>query len=84
MPVFGYLAIPNKGAIKELQAELSALPHCKVIPADNREVLVLVTDAPGESEDKKLQKRLRAIPSLQSLSMTFGHGDEQQSEKNKG
>lgn len=83
MPIFGYLAIPSKGAIEELQAELNSLPHCKVIPADNRDVLVLVTDAPNDSEDKKLQKRLRSIKSLQSLSMTFGHGDEQQPEKNK-
>lgn len=81
MPIFGYLAIPNKGALEELRTELSSLPYCEIIPAENRDILVLVTDAPNDSEEKKLQKHLRSVKSLQSLSMTFGHGDEQQPEK---
>ena len=42
-----------------------------------RDILVLVTDAPDDDADKALHKRIRSLNSLQSLSMTFGHNDEQ-------
>jgi nitrate reductase NapAB chaperone NapD len=80
MPVFGYLAIPVSGATDTLHHELRSLPYCQVIPADNRELLVLVTDTPDEDTEKELQNTLRGLSSLQSLSMTFGHNDEQQPE----
>ncbi len=84
MPVFGYLAIPEQGALERLVEQLSALPHCEVIPADNKEVLILVTDAPNDAEEKKLQNTLKQLDALQSLSMTFGYNDELQKGKGRG
>jgi nitrate reductase NapAB chaperone NapD len=81
MPVFAYLAMPVKGAKETLFAELSALPYCEIIPADNADILVLVTDAPNEKAQYDLQEKLQKIPSLQSLSMTFGCSDELQPER---
>lgn len=81
MPVFGYLAIPVTGAIDALRTELNSLPFCEVIPAENREALVLVTDTPDDETENELQNTLKSLRSLQSLSMTFGHSDEQQPEK---
>lgn len=78
MPVFGYLAIPVEGAIATLHDHLSSIPYCEIIPAENRDVLVLVTDTPDEATEKDLQQQLKSLNSLQSLSMTFGHNDEQQ------
>ncbi len=83
MPVFGYLAIPRHNALEELRTTLSAMEHCEVIPAENRDVLVLVTDTPDEKEEKRLQNRLKSLKSLQSLSMTFGHSDQAQPDTNK-
>lgn len=80
MPIFGYLAIPVKGATDTLLHELQSLPFCEVIPAENRDILVLVTDTPDEDTEKELQNTLKGLSSLQSLSMTFGHSDEQQPE----
>jgi nitrate reductase NapAB chaperone NapD len=80
MPVFGYLAIPVPGASDTLLTELSTLPHCEIIPAVNRDVIVLVTDTPDEQTEKDLQVKLKKLSALQSLSMTFGHNDEQQPE----
>jgi nitrate reductase NapAB chaperone NapD len=73
MPVFSYLAIPQKGKLDTLCAELRAFEHCDIIPSDNTEVIILVTDTPDDETEKKLQKHLEQITSLQSLSMTFGH-----------
>jgi len=76
MPVFSYLAYPVRGAKKALFNDLAALDHCEVMPAENEEVLILVTDTPNEEKEKALQKKLKELKSLQSLGMTFGHGDD--------
>ncbi|MFZ1984090.1 MAG: hypothetical protein WAU91_06735 [Desulfatitalea sp.] len=76
MPVFSYLAYPIKGQKQGLLKALSALEHCNVIAADKEEVLILVTDTPDDDSEKVLQNQLKALAALQSLSMTFGHGDE--------
>jgi len=76
VPVFSYLAYPEKGAKEELLNDLSALDYCEATPAENEEILILVTDTPDEDKEKELQEKLKEIKSLQSLGMTFGHTDE--------
>ena len=76
MPVFSYLAYPVRGAKKALLNELSALDHCEAVPAENEDVLILVTDTPNEKKEKELKQRLNQLKSLQSLGMTFGHEGE--------
>ncbi|BCO08612.1 MULTISPECIES: hypothetical protein [Desulfolithobacter] len=77
MPILSYLALPHKGAMDQLCADLSDMDYCEIIPAENQEVVVLVTDTPDEKTEKTLQETLKKLPSLQSLSMTFGHSAEQ-------
>ena len=76
MPIFSYLAIPKKDARKTLCEELSALEHCQIIPADNQDVVVLVTDTPDDPIEKKLQHTIKSLPSLQSLSLAFGYNEK--------
>jgi nitrate reductase NapAB chaperone NapD len=76
MPIFSYLAIPQKDSRTSLCAELSALEHCQIIPAANQDVVVLVTDTPDEHTEKQLQHRLQSLPSLQSLSLAFGYNEK--------
>jgi len=76
MPIFSYLAYPVNGEKKKLLDDLSAMDHCQVIPAENQEILILITDTPNEAQEKALQHRLKALKSLQSLGMTFGHTDD--------
>lgn len=73
MPIFSYLALPKKGARDLLCTELSNLEYCQVIPADNNDVVVLVTETPNEDMERTLQKRLKGLGSLQSLSLAFGY-----------
>jgi len=75
MPVFSYLAYPTPGAKEKLLTDLTALDYCEVTPAENNEILILVTDTPDENEEKALQKKLKKLESLESLGMTFGHTD---------
>lgn len=76
MPVFSYLAYPKLGAKVQLQRDLHALDYCDVTPAENAEVLILVTDTPDEDSEKQLQAKLKKLESLESLGMTFGHRDD--------
>ena len=55
--------------------ELSALEYCQIIPAENQDVIILVTDTPNEETEKALQIKLKKLTSLESLNMTFGHTD---------
>lgn len=75
MPVFSYLAYPEKDKKQQLIAELSSIEYCEVNPADNKDVIILITDAPDVETDKALQEKIQALDSLQSISMTFGHTD---------
>ena len=59
MPVFSYLAYPKSGAKEALLNELAALDGCEVRPAENEEILILVTDTPDEKSEKTLQRNLR-------------------------
>jgi len=77
MPILSYLALPRDGAMEQLCADLAGMEFCEVIPADNQEVVVLVTDTPDDAAEKNLQARLKKIQSLLSLSMTFGHNAEE-------
>ncbi|MBA3016445.1 MAG: hypothetical protein KKD63_10170 [Proteobacteria bacterium] len=84
MPIFSYLAIPTTGTINTLCAELTAMDWCEIIPAENKEIIILVTDTPDDATEAKLQQQLKGLKSLQSLSMTFGHNDEDQPGKQRG
>ncbi len=75
MPVFSYLAYPKNGAKEKLINDLAALEYCEATPAENENILSLVTDTPDEDAEKVLQKKLKKLKSLESLGMTFGHVD---------
>lgn len=77
MPIFSYLAIPEENALDLLCTELSTIEYCQVIPAENQEVLILVTDTPDDTIEKNLQKTLKNLQSLQSLSLTFGYDEKE-------
>ena len=76
MPVFSYLAYPAPGEKEALFKELMATDYCEPIPAENEEILILITDTPDDQREKALQKKLKALKSLESLAMTFGHTAE--------
>ncbi len=76
MPILSYLVLPRDGAMDQLCADLSTMEYCEIIPADNQEVVVLVTDTPDDKVEKNLQESLKKLPSLHSISMTFGHNAE--------
>jgi hypothetical protein len=75
MPIKSYLAYPARGRRDELSRALRALRGCEVIPAVNRDLLVVVTDTPDEAAEDVLQEALARVELLESLALVAGLGD---------
>ena len=72
VPIKSYIAWPAPGKTTELESALLKLPGCEVLAAENRELLLVVTDTAGEPEEKALGAALEEIESLQCLSLVAG------------
>jgi nitrate reductase NapAB chaperone NapD len=72
VPIKSYIAWPSPGRAAELESSLLQIPGCEVISAENRELLLLVTDTPTESAEDALCRQLEQIEDLQCLSLVSG------------
>lgn len=75
MPICSYLVIAETGAIDDLARRLEAVPGCDVARAENRDLLLLVTDTPGPDEDATLRGRLERMDGIHALVLAFGEID---------
>ena len=72
MSIKSYLAHPHDGKKTELITDLTKLGGCEVIPAENEDLLIVVTDIDDDTEDKKLKEQIESIASLKLLAMVSG------------
>ncbi len=72
MPICSYLVISEDGATEKVRERLARLRGCNPVRAENRDVLILVTDTPGLAEESDLRRSVEAIEGIQSLLFTFG------------
>ncbi|MEW4922805.1 hypothetical protein [Algibacter sp. 2305UL17-15] len=72
MPIKSYLAHPHDGKKTELIDALSHINNCDVIPAENQDLLILVTETENKFEDENLKEQIEAIASLKLLAMVSG------------
>ena len=72
MPIKSYLAHPHDGKYKDLLTELSKITGCDIIPSENKEIAIVITDTKDDFEDQNLQVVLNSIKSLKMLSMVSG------------
>ena len=75
MPICSYLVIPEDGASGRVAGRLATLPGCDVVEAENRNVLILVTDTPGLEEESALRRKVEALDGIRALLLTFGEID---------
>lgn len=71
MPVCSYLVFPRPG-VTALGDRLASLEHCDVAPAENEDLLILVTDTPDQQAEESLQETLRAEREIGCMVLTFG------------
>lgn len=72
MPIKSYIAYPFDGKKDSLVKEINNLEHCEVIPSENEDVLVVITDTLTTEEDKKLKDTIDALESLKMISLVSG------------
>jgi nitrate reductase NapAB chaperone NapD len=72
MPVCSYVVIPEPGATAAVQERLSSLPGCETVRAENREVLLLVTDTDSAEQEEQLRRRVEATPGILTVVLAFG------------
>lgn len=75
MPICSYVVIPERGAADSVEDSLLAIPGCDVARAQNRDVLLLVTDTPSLDEEATLRASIEAMRGIQALLLAFGEID---------
>ena len=72
MPIKSYLAHPEEGQKEALIQALSKIDHCDVIPSENKDLLIVVTDTENKTDDEKVKESIESIKSLKLLAMVSG------------
>ena len=72
MPVKSYLAHPLEGKKQLLVEAIKAIDGCEVIPAENKDLLVVVTETESINQDEILKEKIEAIDSLKLLALVSG------------
>jgi nitrate reductase NapAB chaperone NapD len=72
MPIKSYLAHPHEGKKNALIQAISKLSQCEVVPAQNKDILVVVTETESKEEEEILKQQIEAIDSLKLLAMVSG------------
>ena len=76
MNIKSYLAQPHESRKEELFQAISLMPNCEVVSAENRDVLVVITETQSKIEEEELYGNLEAIDSLRLLTLVSGFNAE--------
>ena len=72
MPIKSYLVHPQEGKKSNVSQALSALDQCNVVPAENEDILVLVTDTASKQEEESLKEKLESIKDIKLMALVSG------------
>lgn len=72
-----YVVHPAAGRAAEVIAALTAIPGCEVLAAENRPVLVLVTETPDRAAQRELERCLEAVENIAHIALVSGWTDEE-------
>ena len=72
MPIKSYIVHPVDGEKESLIKSLNAITECDVTPAENKNILVLVTETQDENQETILKQKLEAISSIKLLALVSG------------
>lgn len=77
MPIKSYLAHAVTGKKEELLRNLLQLGQCEAVPAENQDILAVVTDTPNDEEEELLKEKIETLNSLKYLSLVSGFNTAQ-------
>ncbi|MCC6537281.1 MAG: chaperone NapD [Bryobacterales bacterium] len=73
-----YVVHPEPDHLQEVTAALAALPGCEVLPAENRPVLVLVTETADRAAQRELERQLETVEHVAHLALVSGWNDDEE------
>jgi nitrate reductase NapAB chaperone NapD len=77
MPIKSYLVHPIEGKKKDLIEVLASINNCEIIPAENKDLVILVTETETEFEEEQLKAKLEAMPNIKLLALVSGFNTSQ-------
>lgn len=77
MPIKSFIVFPKLGQKDALQQEIAAMNGCSVIPSENKEVFVLITDTQTDQEEETLLQTINEITTVDQISMVAGYNENQ-------
>ncbi len=72
MPIKSYLAHPHTGKKEILITAITSINNCEVFPAQNEDILVVVTETETDEDEEVLKEKLETISSMKLLAMVSG------------
>ena len=72
MPICSYVVHPVSGRKRHLVETLKSIKGCEVTPANNHELLLLVTETSSPQEENVLQEKLKHQNDIECLALAFG------------
>ncbi len=72
MAIISYLVFPVEGKSEEMKQSLSEIPNSELIPAQNHDMCVFVTDTKSEDEEVVVQASIKRIETIQTISLVYG------------
>ena len=72
MPIKSYLVHPQKGRKMNLAEVLSDIEQCEVLAAENKEVLILVTETDSKQEEELLREKLEQMEDIKLMALVSG------------
>lgn len=72
MPTCSYLLFAREGKKESLIDRLGEFSGCEVQPADDEDVVLLVSETSDMDEQKEFEDQLEDISSIKMLAQTFG------------
>lgn len=82
MPIMSYLVWPATNRKDALISALRTMPECEVQPAENHDLLVLVTETENEQKERQFQTQLKNLQDIACLALVSGYSDADIDSKN--
>lgn len=76
MPICSYLVYPKEGMMEQLMLELEERKEFTLHPAENKNVLIVITDTENRDKETQVQDDLNNNSNIDAVSLCFGDIEE--------
>lgn len=76
MAIQSFLVYTKPGCRADVSASLAKLPGTEVLPADNADLVILVTESAGKAGTQSLERAMEALDGVDGFALVAGYSDE--------